>query len=37
MALRAPTGAKKGAFMLESDAKRHDWRVRGPFCEHWPQ
>ena len=29
-------GSKKGAFFLESDAERRDWRVRGPFCEHWP-
>ena len=29
-------GTKKGAFVLESDASRGDWRVRGPFCETWP-
>jgi len=29
-------GTKKGAFILESDAARDDWRVRGPFCETWP-
>lgn len=29
-------GTKKGAFILESDAARRDWRVRGPFCETWP-
>src|SRR5262245_28785902 len=29
-------GTKKGAFILESDAARQDWRVRGPFCETWP-
>ncbi|MGI8929478.1 MAG: WD40/YVTN/BNR-like repeat-containing protein [Candidatus Limnocylindrales bacterium] len=29
-------GTKKGAFILESDATRRDWRVRGPFCETWP-
>jgi hypothetical protein len=29
-------GSKKGAFVLESDSKRRDWRVRGPMCEHWP-
>src|SRR3989440_12793022 len=22
--------------MLESDADRHDWALRGPFCEGWP-
>ncbi len=29
-------GTKKGAFILESDAKRRDWSLRGPFCETWP-
>lgn len=29
-------GTKKGAFILESDAARQQWRVRGPFCETWP-
>ena len=29
-------GTKKGAFVLESDALRHSWRLRGPFCETWP-
>ena len=29
-------GTKKGAFMLESDATRQQWRVRGPFCDKWP-
>ena len=29
-------GTRKGAFILESDEARHDWRVRGPFCETWP-
>lgn len=29
-------GTKKGAFILESDAKRRDWALRGPFCEAWP-
>ncbi|MGH2354039.1 MAG: WD40/YVTN/BNR-like repeat-containing protein [Chloroflexota bacterium] len=26
-------GTKKGAFILESDASRKSWDVRGPFCE----
>jgi photosystem II stability/assembly factor-like uncharacterized protein len=26
-------GTKKGAFLLESDGTRRDWRIRGPFCE----
>ena len=29
-------GTKKGAFILESDAHRRSWVLRGPFCETWP-
>ncbi|HLI21990.1 MAG TPA: sialidase family protein [Stellaceae bacterium] len=29
-------GTRKGAFILESDQRRGDWRLRGPYCEHWP-
>ena len=29
-------GTRKGAFILESDARRKSWELRGPFCEHWP-
>jgi photosystem II stability/assembly factor-like uncharacterized protein len=29
-------GTKKGAFILESDAARRSWDLRGPFCEAWP-
>ena len=29
-------GTRKGCFVLESDAERRDWNVRGPFCEGWP-
>jgi photosystem II stability/assembly factor-like uncharacterized protein len=29
-------GTRKGAFILESDTDRRDWRSRGPFCETWP-
>jgi photosystem II stability/assembly factor-like uncharacterized protein len=29
-------GTTKGAFLVESDADRADWRVRGPFCDGWP-
>jgi hypothetical protein len=29
-------GTKKGAFIVESDAKRRSWSLRGPYCEAWP-
>ncbi|HLX21212.1 MAG TPA: hypothetical protein VKR23_13770 [Gaiellaceae bacterium] len=29
-------GTRKGCFLLESDADRRKWAVRGPFCEGWP-
>jgi photosystem II stability/assembly factor-like uncharacterized protein len=29
-------GTRKGCFLLESDAERRDWELRGPFCEGWP-
>lgn len=29
-------GTRKGAFILESDARRREWSLRGPFCEAWP-
>ena len=29
-------GTKKGAFILESDAMRRNWALRGPFCNTWP-
>jgi photosystem II stability/assembly factor-like uncharacterized protein len=29
-------GTRKGCFLLESDADRRDWQLRGPFCEGWP-
>ena len=29
-------GTKKGAFVLESDAARISWELRGPYCETWP-
>jgi photosystem II stability/assembly factor-like uncharacterized protein len=29
-------GTNKGAFILESDALRRSWSLRGPFCETWP-
>ena len=29
-------GTKKGAFILDGDASRRGWSLRGPFCEAWP-
>ena len=29
-------GTKKGAFILETDAERRAFELRGPFCETWP-
>ena len=29
-------GTKKGAFLLDGDAARKTWTLRGPFCEVWP-
>ena len=29
-------GTKKGAFVMEADAARSSWSLRGPFCETWP-
>lgn len=29
-------GTKKGAFLIEGDAARRSWELRGPFCETWP-
>ncbi len=29
-------GTRKGAFIAESDTRRKDWSIRGPFCETWP-
>jgi len=29
-------GTTKGAFLLDSDADRRDWQIRGPFCDGWP-
>jgi photosystem II stability/assembly factor-like uncharacterized protein len=29
-------GTRKGCFLVESDADRKDWQIRGPFCEGWP-
>ena len=29
-------GTRKGLFMLESDADRRKWSMRGAYCEGWP-
>ncbi len=29
-------GTRKGAFILDADAERKHWSMRGPFCEAWP-
>ena len=29
-------GTPKGAFILESDAGRREWSLRGPLCDGWP-
>jgi photosystem II stability/assembly factor-like uncharacterized protein len=29
-------GTTKGAFIVESDADRRSWALRGPFCDTWP-
>jgi len=29
-------GTRKGLFVLEGDAKRETWTVRGPLCDGWP-
>jgi len=29
-------GTRKGLFMLESDADRREWSLRGAYCEGWP-
>ena len=29
-------GTRKGCFLLESNERRQEWELRGPFCEGWP-
>ena len=29
-------GTSKGAFVLDGDASRRSWSLRGPLCEGWP-
>jgi photosystem II stability/assembly factor-like uncharacterized protein len=33
--VRLLVGTRKGAFVLESDGKREDWKVNGPFFGGW--
>ena len=33
--VRVLAGTKKGAFILESDAKRQDWKITGPHFPGW--
>lgn len=35
-AVRVLVGTTKGAFLLDSDAARQDWRLTGPLCDGWP-
>ena len=28
-------GTPKGAFVLDGEARRRDWKLRGPLCEGW--
>ena len=29
-------GTPKGAFVIDGDAARSQWNLRGPLCEGWP-
>ena len=35
-AIRLLVGTTKGAFVLDGDADRARWAVRGPYCDGWP-
>ena len=35
-AVRLLVGTTKGAFVLDGDAGRARWAVRGPYCGGWP-
>ncbi|KRE40210.1 sialidase family protein [Knoellia sp. Soil729] len=35
-AIRLLVGTTKGAFVLDGDADRTGWAVRGPYCDGWP-
>lgn len=34
--IRLLVGTTKGAFVLDGDASRDAWTVRGPYCDGWP-
>ena len=35
-AVRVLVGTTKGAFVIDGDAGRERWTVRGPYCDGWP-
>ncbi|MCE6960692.1 exo-alpha-sialidase [Cereibacter sphaeroides] len=35
-ALTLLIGTSKGAFLIDGDARRESWALRGPFCDGWP-
>ena len=35
-AIHLLVGTTKGAFVLDGDAERSRWAVRGPYCDGWP-
>src|SRR6188768_3473055 len=35
-AIHLLVGTTKGAFVLDGDADRSHWAVRGPYCDGWP-
>ncbi|GAB3560669.1 WD40/YVTN/BNR-like repeat-containing protein [Spelaeicoccus albus] len=34
--IRLLVGTTKGAFVIDGDADRAQWNVRGPYCDGWP-
>ena len=34
-AITVLVGTSKGLFLLQSDAARADWSVKGPLCDGW--
>ena len=29
-------GTTKGAFLVDGNAARDAWSIRGPYCDNWP-